>query len=313
MRRRDTILMDNGRLITAVVCTRNRGSSLTGTISSLLTNTHPNFEIVVVDQSTNGETRQAILPFLQDERVRYVTQMAQGVGRARNLGLAEARGEIVAMTDDDCEVPSHWLATMAAIFEDQPQVAIAFCNVDPVPYDKTAGFIPAYQRSGSKILLSSRDKCSARAIGAGMAMRRSVLLSLGGFDEMLGPGGEFFSCEDGDMTVRVLLRGHSVYETDAVSVQHSGFRTWEEGRSMSRRDFFGIGAAYAKPLKCGHWRFIVVPAYEFGRHALWPPISDLLHLRRPRGLGRIGAFLKGFVQGWQTPVDPQTLLFRPAK
>ncbi len=307
------MLEDTGRLITALICTRNRGRSLIGTISSILANTHPNFEIVVVDQSTDSETAQALTPFLHDERLRYVPQAAQGLGRARNLGLTEARGEIVAMTDDDCEVPPHWLETMAAVFEDHPQVAVAFCNVDPVPYDRTAGFIPAYQRSGDKMLLSSRDKCTARGIGAGIAVRRSVVLSLGGFDAMLGAGGGFHGCEDGDMAVRALLRGYGVYETDAVSVQHAGFRTWEEGRSMARRDFFGIGAAYAKPLKCGYWRFVVVPAYEFGCHALWPPISDLLHLRRPRGLGRIGAFLKGFVRGWQTPVDPQTLLFRPRK
>ena len=305
------MLEGSGQFITALICTRNRGNSLIGAVSSILASAHPSFEIVVVDQSTDGETAQALLPFLHDKRLRYVPQKAKGVGCARNLGLAEARGEIVAMTDDDCEVPPHWLVTMAGIFEDHPQVAVAFCNVDPVPYDRTAGFIPAYQRSGNKMLLSSRDKCTARGIGAGFAVRRSVVLSLGGFDAMLGTGGDFYGCEDGDIAVRALLRGYGVYETDAVSVQHAGFRTWEEGRSMARRDFFGIGAAYAKPLKCGYWRFLVVPAYEFGRHALWPPISDLLHLRRPRGLGRIGAFLKGFVRGWRTPVDPQTLLFLP--
>ncbi len=80
---------------------------------------------------------------------------------------------------------------------------------------------------------------------------------------------------------------------------------------MARRDWVGIGAAYAKPLKCGHWRFAIVPAYELGRFALWPPVSDLLHLRKPRGLGRIGAFFQGFSQGWRTPVDPKTLLFQP--
>lgn len=301
------------QLVTALICTRNRGSSLTSTVSSILTSTHPNFEILVVDQSTDGETRQALTPFLQDERLRYVHQAAQGLGRARNLGLAEARGEVVAMTDDDCAVPPHWLETMAGIFEDYPQVAVAFCNVNPAPHDSHKGFIPAYQRSGGKLLLNSLDKCAARGIGAGIAVRRESVLALGGFDAMLGAGARFPSCEDGDLAVRALLLGYNVYETDAVAVEHAGFRTWEEGRSLARRDWIAIGAAYAKPLKSGYWRFAVVPAYELGRFALWPPLWDLLRMRKPRGLGRIAAFLQGFVQGWRTPVDPRTLLFRPSE
>ena len=305
--------MDNGRLITALICTRNRGSSLTGAVSSILASTHPNFEIVVVDQSTDGETAQALLPLLQDKRLRYVPQVAEGLGRARNLGLAEAHGEIVAMTDDDCEVPPNWLITMSAIFDDFPKVAVAFCNVNPAPHDANAGFIPAYQRSGDKLLSNSFDKCAARGIGAGIAVRRETVLALGGFDAMLGAGARFPSCEDGDMAVRALLLGYNVYETDAVAVEHSGFRTWEEGRKLARRDWIAIGAAYAKPLKSGYWRFAVVPAYELGRFALWPPIWDMLRLHKPRGLGRVAAFLQGFVQGWQTPVDPKTLLFKPEK
>ena len=299
------------QLITALVCTRNRGASITGAVSSILASTHPEFELVVIDQSTNDETAQVLAPFLGDARLRYLPTRTQGLGKARNLGLAEARGEVVAMTDDDCEVPPHWLETMAAAFAAHPDVAVAFCNVEAVPYDAKAGFIPAYVRSGSKLLSSGLDKCRARGIGAGIAVRRPAVLALGGFDEMLGAGAAFFGCEDGDLVVRALALGYGVYETDAVAVLHSGFRTWAEGRNLARRDFFAIGAAYAKPLKCGHWRFLVVPAYELGRHALWPPLADLLQLRRPRGVARIGAFFRGFIQGWRTPVDPRTLLFRP--
>ena len=301
---------DPKALITALICTRNRGASITGAIASILANVHPNFELVVIDQSTNDETAEAVRQFCSDPRLHYLRSDTQGLGRAHNIGLSIAHGEIVAITDDDCEVPAHWLETMALAFMAHPNVAVAFCNVDPIDYDRSAGFIPVYQRTGTKLLTGTLDKCKARGIGAGIAVRKPFILALGGFDEMLGPGAVFPSCDDGDMAVRALLNGYQVYETDAVAVVHAGFRTWEEGKKLARRDFFAIGAAYAKPLKCGHWRFLVVPVYELGRHAIWPPVVDLLCLRRPRGLGRIGAFLQGFVRGWQTPVDPKTLLFR---
>ena len=299
-------------MITALVCTRNRGSSIVGTLLSIFANTHPNFEIFVVDQSMGEETACAVLPFLADPRLRYVHRSEQGVGRARNLGIQEARGEILALTDDDCEVPAHWLETMAAVFAENPTVAVAFCNVEAAVHNTGLGFIPAYSRIGSKLLSGSWDKCAARGIGAGIALRRDIILALGGFDERMGPGAEFPACEEGDLAVRVLLCGYGVYETDAVAVRHSGFRTWEEGKLLARRDWIGIGAAYAKPLKCGYWRFAVVPAYELLRFAVWPPLWDLLRFRRPRGLGRIAAFFQGFIRGWRTPIDPKTLLFLPS-
>ncbi len=70
--------------------------------------------------------------------------------------------------------------------------------------------------------------------------------------------------------MRALLFGHEVYETDAVAVLHYGFRTSAE-RALSRRNWVGIGAAYAKPVKGGHWWFAIVPAYALLVDAIGPP------------------------------------------
>ena len=298
-------------MITALVCTRNRGSSIVATVLSILANLHPKFEVIVVDQSTNEETASAIAPLLIDPRLRYLRQSGQGAGRARNRGITEANSEIVVMTDDDCIVPTNWLETMEAIFTSHPTVAIAFSNVNPAPHDSSTGFIPAYQRSGSTLVRSSIEKCKARGIGASNAIRRKVITELGGFDELMGLGARFPSCDDSDIAVRAILLGYAVYETNAVAVEHAGFRTWEEGRSLARRNWIAIGASNAKPLKCGHWRFAVVPAYQLYRFAIWPPLWDTICLRRPHGIGRMTAFVSGFVQGWRISVDPNNLLFRP--
>ncbi len=303
-------MLNDATLINALVCTRNRGDSLTATVASILASTHQNLQLIVVDQSTNDDTARAMVPFLVDARVRYLRTDTVGVSHARNLGLAAARADMVAITDDDCTVPPDWLSVMAAVFAEHPSVVLAFCNVDAAPHDKLLGFVPGYQRTQPVLVTGIRGKCAARGMGAGMAVRREAVLRLGGFDETLGPGALFPACEEGDLAVRALLGGHAVYETNAVAVRHAGFRTWAEGRELSRRDWVGIGAAYSKPLKCGHWRFAVVPLYEFGRYALWPPCADLLRGRKPRSASRILAFLQGFWRGLQTPVNCQTLLFR---
>lgn len=142
-----------------------------------------------------------------------------------------------------------------------------------------------------------------------MAVRRSMVEKLGGFDPMLGPGSRFPDCDDRDIAMRALLAHYYVYETAAVTVKHFGFRTWLQGSHLTRRNFLGIGAAYSKFLKCGRAELIYVPAYEFVRSALWPPIWDVLRLRQPQGIVRITAFIEGFFKGIHTPIDRSTMIF----
>jgi len=293
--------------ITAVICTRNRGERVVCAVKSLLASVHPDFELLVVDQSASDDTAQALTPFRADPRLRYVRSKTTGLSAARNVGLEEARSEVVAFTDDDCEVPPDWLAEMARIFAEYPKVAVAFCNVDAAPHDRAAGFIPAFRREKSRLLTSIREKPGG--LGAGFAVRRSAAQALGGFDEMLGAGAVFPSCEENDLAVRALLKGHHVYETDRVAVVHHGFRTWAEGRDLIQRDCLGSGAACAKPIKAGFGHMAIVPFRVLWAFALLL-LKDMVALRRPRGLRRITAFLQGLWLGWRTPVDRETLLFR---
>jgi glycosyltransferase involved in cell wall biosynthesis len=279
------------------------------TVSSILANTHPNFELVVVDQSEDNETWEALRPFTADRRLKYLKTATIGKGNALNVGLRETRGAIVAITDDDCTVPTNWLESFASIFAADPRVAVAFCCVEAGEYDRTAGFIPHYVRSGDRVLTSIHDARNVQGMGAGIAVRRSMIEKIGGFDSMLGPGSRFPSGDDRDVAIRALLAGYHVYESSSIAVKHFGFRTWQQGRQLTRRDFLAIGATYSKFLKCGRIELIYIPAYEFTKYALWPPIRDLLHLRQPRGMMRITAFVKGFIEGLRTPLDKATMMF----
>ena len=153
------------------------------------------------------------------------------------------------------------------------------------------------------------DARHVRGLGAGIAVRRNMIEEIGRFDPMLGPGSRFPSCDDRDIAIRALLARYHVYETSTIAVKHFGFRSWQQGPQLARRNFLGIGAAYSKFLKCGRIELMYIPAYEFIKYALWPPIRDLLHLRQPRGIVRITAFVKGFIEGLRTPLDKTTMMF----
>jgi len=295
--------------VSALVCTRNRGRSVLDTVTSILACTHPSFELVVVDQSSNNETGAALAPLLADRRLKYLNSATVGKAAALSAGLRETRGALIAITDDDCVVRQGWLETFEAIFRKQPQIAVIFCGVEPAEHDPTQGFVPYYVPSSERMLKSVHDTRHVRGLGAGIALRRSMVEKLGGFDPMLGPGSRFQDCDDRDIAVRALLAGYHVYETPAITVKHFGFRTWQQGSQLARRNFLGIGAANSKFLRCGRVEIMYVPVYEFARHALWPPVADLLSLRRPRGMARITAFVEGFVKGIRTPVDRATMMF----
>lgn len=278
-------------------------------MASILANTHPNFELVVVDQSKDNQTMEALKSFGADPRLRYLKSTTIGKGDALNAGLRETKGSTIVMTDDDCTVPPNWLETFASIFVTYSKVAVAFCCVEAGEHDRAAGFVPDFVRTGDRMLTTMHDARHVRGLGAGIAVRRDMIEEIGGFDHMLGPGSKFHDCDDRDIAIRALLARHHVFETSTIAVKHFGFRSWQQGPQLARRNFLGIGAAYSKFLKCGRIGLMYIPAREFIKYALWPPIRDVLHLRQPRGIVRITAFAEGFIDGLRTPIDRATMLF----
>lgn len=279
------------------------------TVASILANTHPNFELMVVDQSKDNQTMEALKSFGADPRLRYLKSTTIGKGDALNAGLKETKGSTIVMTDDDCTVPPNWLETFASIFVTYPKVAVAFCCVQAGEHDRAAGFVPDFVRTGDRMLTTMHDARHVRGLGAGIAVRRNMIEEIGGFDHMLGPGSKFHDCDDRDIAIRALLARHHVFETSTIAVKHFGFRSWQQGPQLARRNFLGIGAAYSKFLKCGRIELVYIPVREFIKYALWPPIRDVLLLRQPRGIVRITAFAEGFIDGLRTPIDRTTMLF----
>jgi glycosyltransferase involved in cell wall biosynthesis len=302
--------MSTPELVSCVICTRNRAEPLARVVASLLAGETEPFELLVIDQSDGPEAERALAPFSGDSRLRYHRSSQRGKGKALNEALKLARGSIIVSTDDDCAAPRGWISGMARALEARPDAAVAFCQVLPVPHDRSAGYVPAYHLDHSRTLRSISEVCGGLGIGAGVAFRRDFVLSIGGFDEAFGPGGRFPSADDWDIAMRALLSGKHVFETAELAIEHDGFRTYEDGKAHSRRDWLALGAVCAKPLRAGHWKAAVVPAWLFSTKAVWPPVADALALRKPRGVGRIVAFVQGFAQGLRTDVDQKTLRFR---
>lgn len=93
---RDVIIMS---LVSVIVPTYNRASLLTQSIDSLLAQTYPNIELIVVNDGSTDNTNEVIRPYL--DKVIYVTKNNGGCGDAKNTGIRVATGEYITHLDDD--------------------------------------------------------------------------------------------------------------------------------------------------------------------------------------------------------------------
>lgn len=110
--------------------------------------------------------------------------------------------------------------------------------------------------------------------------------------------------------LRALAAGHWVYETERAAVVHHGFRP-NEGKSALAHDYsFGIGAVYAKHLKCLRWEVIPPVLRLAWRWALRGPV--VRYGTPPPRAPRLYGFLCGVFAGLRTPVDRTATLFRQA-
>jgi GT2 family glycosyltransferase len=292
--------------ITVVICTRNRGATVVRAVRTVLLNDYPCFEVIVVDQSDDESTREALQPFLEKPRVHYLRMPTRGLAAGRNLGIQAAQSEYIALTDDDCEVPGNWLRAMVEAFAVDGRIGLVFGNVVPAQHDRRAGFVPAYERREPFLARGMQDKHNVEGVAGCMGLRRSVWRALGGFDEMLGLGAPFRAGEESDFAIRTLLAAYFVYETPGVHLVHHGFYTWDEGRSVVHRNWFGTGAMVVKHLKCGHWsvtRLLGRMAWRWtfarSRSAVALGVHSYMWLR-------LLAFLQGMLAGLRAPVHTHT-------
>ena len=220
-----------GETVSVIVCSRDRPDDLARCLASLAACDPAPDEIVVVDNSPGSPEVRALVA--ATPRARLVVEPRPGLSRARNAGVAAARGGLLLFTDDDVEVPPGWLVPVRAAFPD-PAVGCVTGQVLPARLDSPAAFsfeVDYGGLAGSQVprRIDARllDQPFGEAppvwqvgAGANMAIRRAVIDAVGGFDERLGAGAAGCS-EDSEFFHRALAAGWVCrYEPLAAVVHH---------------------------------------------------------------------------------------------
>jgi len=291
--------------VSVVIPTFRRAASL-GRCLEQLGHERPGFgwEVVVVDNDPDGAAADDVVSVVErwrgrrpDVPIRRVVESASGAAHARNRGIAEARGEVIAMLDDDVVPTDGWLPLVVAPVLDGPAAAAGGRVVlDPrvrrprwFDDDAVGGYLTAHDLGDTAHDL---DYFGELLVTANAAFRRDVLQAVGGFDPAFGPRGRVqMVCDDAHLTRQVLARGDRVVWVPDALVIHDlpasrlrllwlFRRAWWQGRSdwrLERLELAGrrAGGRVAGVVQVGKW------------------LRQELRARRAEGLTRLPVIVHG--------------------
>ena len=259
---------DTEPTVSVVVPTLDRPEKAAAVVGAVLGGVEAPLEVVVVDQSADGKTAQA-LEALDGGRVRRIVHAPPSSSGARNAGAAAAAGDYVAFLDDDVEVGPRWLLSLLAECRRLGLPDALFGRVRaPEGFAPDRDHLPVsiFEPEGSGIW---RTVVHPNRVGyaSNFACRRQVFLDEGGFDTRLGPGADFPGAEDMDLGYRLLKAGYRVASTPAFEVVHEQWRDPGDLPSLYYGYNVGGAAFVAKHLRARDPRSVLFLLEQVGGDA----------------------------------------------
>jgi len=319
--------------VSVLICTYNRGRLLRETLTALQSQTRPagcEVEIVVVDNNSTDDTAAVVASAARDARfpMVYLREHRQGKSFALNLGLSHARGDVLALTDDDVLPDAEWVNRIVAAFRAR-DVTFVFGRVLPrwgrvpppellTPRAQDIWGPLAIVDYGEEPIAYVSERIDQRLpIGANLALSRTALAAVGGWRTDLGKvNNTLISGEDHEIFLRLRKRGlYGGYYDPQITVRHyvpamrltrRYFRQWfywhGKTQALMLADLFpGIDMARV-PHVAGVPRFLYRQAFEQGvrylkrlgrRDAIGLLVEELRLLRCA------GLFLECWRQRWR--------------
>ena len=124
--------MSEAGLVSVVIPAYNRAHTVARCVDSVLSQTHPQVEAIVVDDGSRDNTAEVMKRYAGDRRVRYVPKENGGVSTARNRGMRESRGEFMALLDSDDWWFADKLDLQVKILREFPQAGMVWTDMQAV-------------------------------------------------------------------------------------------------------------------------------------------------------------------------------------
>ncbi len=253
-----------------IVPTYSRTRQLSDCLQSLarLDYPHDRYEVIVVNDGGPATLEMVVRPMRDRLNVTFISQTHAGPATARNTGAAQAKGEFLVFTDDDCAPSVNWLQTLATRFAATPGHIIGGQTLNAIPHNLYS--------TASQVLLDylytyhTVDSDKAFFTSNNLALARELFYEVGGFDTMF----PLAAGEDRDFCNRWLQRGYGMTFAPEATVHHAHELTlW----AFCHQHFnYGRGAVYFHQARIRHGQEgIKVEPLSFYLNLLRYPFSKM--------------------------------------
>lgn len=214
--------------VSVIVCAYSleRYRHLLDTIESLVHQLHPVGEIIVVIDKNTALYRQmasdATVYGWHNVKLKFNEELS-GVSHARNVGIKESSGDIIAFIDDDAIVDPKWVQTIVGSFASDAHVGVVTGSTVP-RWESDGSWLPKelYWMISCSYVTAATTYEVERVFAMNMAVKRTVLDRVGLFDERLGlVGKKWIGGEDTELVWRVSKSGFKILCNPDAKVFHA--------------------------------------------------------------------------------------------
>ncbi len=197
--------------VSVIIPTYNRAHTLARALDSVLAQTQPANEIIVIDDGSTDGTKQLLADHYP--QVKCITQSQQGVSASRNRGIKQAQSKWIALLDSDDswhtnKLEQQWLALKA---EPNP-----LCHTDEIWIRQSKRVNPKVKHTKSSENLFERSLELCLISPSSALMLRSLFDNVGYFDENLP------ACEDYDLWLRITAKYQTTFVKQALITKYGG-------------------------------------------------------------------------------------------
>jgi GT2 family glycosyltransferase len=228
--------------VSLILATRTRVAEIARFLRSLTRQGYDCLEVIVVDQNEDDRLEAALEEYNPFFPILHLRSEA-GLSRARNLGMAAVRGDILAFPDDDCWYPDGLLARVVSEFQDRPSVDGLTGRSEDGQGKPSGGSFSSCQ---GRVDLENVWK---KGISYTIFLRPLVCAAVGPFDEELGVGAQtpFGSGEETDYLIRAVKLGFNIQYRPDLVVFHPNPKLYNHShRGKAFRYGAGMGRVLAK-------------------------------------------------------------------
>ena len=212
--------MNVAPLVSVVIATYNRARLLPETVDSVLAQSFQDFELIVVDDGSTDDTRDALASY--KDRIQYIYQENRGPSAARNLGVRHSKAKWISFQDsDDLCLPQH-LQTLYGYVQAHPDCGMVFANGDYLggPEHNRDAIIPRVKSRG----LAEKGVRLHDLFNKSIVRLQAALISRRVYDEIGGHDESLRICMDLDLSFRLATHCTVAYIDESVFLyrKHEG-------------------------------------------------------------------------------------------